>query len=175
MKQLIKRAKRDAHAFAKLYEIHVESVYQYCAYRTDTSEEAEDLTSEVWENALMHINELKSDHPIVFKGWLFKIAKNCVYKHWKKKKTTGLGEEAERIQSEELNPEQKSRRANEAEELRRLVKALAPQQQETIALHFFSGLRNKEIARILDISEKTVASNLSRALNTLQGWLKKMQ
>lgn len=175
MSRLIKQAKTSPEAFTRLYETHVDAVYQYCAYRTHTIEEAEDLTSEVWENALIHIRELKSNHPIVFKGWLFKIAQNCIYKHWKKKTPEGLGEEAECIQSEELNPEQESKRQNEAEELRTLVKALAPQQQETVALHFFSGLRNKEIAKILDLSEKTVASNLSRALDTLHGWLKKLQ
>ncbi len=176
MSRLIKQAKSSPSAFTKLYETHVNSVYQYCAYRTKSTAEAEDLTSEIWETALKHMHTLESNHPIAFKAWIFKIAQNCVYKHWKKRKEfLDLSGEAENIKSEEASPDAETRQEDEAKELRDLVETLPEQQKETIALRFFSELRNKEIATILGVSEKTVASNLSRGLNSLHKWLKKLQ
>ena len=52
--------------------------------------------------------------------------------------------------------------------MRRLVAALPPRRQEVIRLRFFGGLSSREIAAILDLDERTVASNLSRALVDLQ-------
>lgn len=175
MSSLIRRAKTDPRAFTKLYESHVDAVYQYCAYRLNDKQSAEDLCSEVWENALLHIHELESDHPIVFKAWLFRIAKNCLNKKWKDKKTLSLDESAERIKDEAPTPSLLSKQNEEAKQMRELVDALPDKQKETVALHFFSGLRNKEIAALLETSEKTVASNLSRALDTLHSWLKNLQ
>jgi len=39
---------------------------------------------------------------------------------------------------------------------------------ESIRLKYFGDLRNKEIATVLGISEKTVASNLTRALDKIR-------
>ncbi|QQR55341.1 sigma-70 family RNA polymerase sigma factor [Candidatus Peregrinibacteria bacterium] len=176
MSRLIKQAKHSPKAFTKLYELHVNAVYQYCAYRTHSTEEAEDLCSEVWESVLKHIQELESDHPTIFKGWLFTIARHCVYKHWKNRKSPdSLDETSCQIPSPEAGPAERSEAEESAAHLRELVKALPQQQQEAVSLRFFSGLRNKEIAAALELSEKTVASNLSRALDTLHLWLKKLQ
>lgn len=176
MSRLIKQAKTSPKAFTKLYELHVDAVYQYCAHRSHSTQEAQDLCSEVWESVLNHIGELKSDHPTVFKGWLFTIARHCVYKHWKKRQPNNeLNEQTHQIPSNEANPATAHEQDENAKQLRLLVEALPEQQGEVVALRFFSGLRNKEIATLLETSEKTVASNLSRALDTLHGWLKKLQ
>lgn len=175
MSRIIKQAKTNPKAFTKLYETHVDAVYQYCAYRLSDKQTAEDLTSEVWETVLLHIHELESNHPIVFKAWLFRIAKNALNKKWKEKKLVPLNEDAERIKDECPSPALLSEQNESASAVRELVNALPEKQKETVALHFFSGLRNKEIALLLETSEKTVASNLSRALDTLHLWLKKLQ
>ena len=53
--------------------------------------------------------------------------------------------------------------------LRRLVEELPPRRREVISLKYFGGLQNREIAAVLGLDERTVASNLSRALNDLEG------
>lgn len=174
MSFLIERAKKDPESFARLYETYVDAVYNYCASRSDSAEEAFDICSETWELALKNIQGLKSNHPVVFKAWLFKIAKSCLSKHYKTKRPQPL-ESDEVLASSEKNPHEESEKREEQELLRKLVKALPESQRETVELHYFSGLRNKEIALLQENSEKTVASNLSRALATLESWLKKLQ
>lgn len=52
--------------------------------------------------------------------------------------------------------------------LRRLIGTLSPRQQEIVTLRFFGGLRNKEIAAILDLDERTVAAHLCRGVRKLK-------
>jgi RNA polymerase sigma factor (sigma-70 family) len=52
--------------------------------------------------------------------------------------------------------------------MRALVATLSPRRQEIVTLKFFAGLRNREIADVLELDERTVASHLSRGLQDLQ-------
>src|SRR5262249_13214526 len=49
-----------------------------------------------------------------------------------------------------------------------LVNDLPPRRREVITLKYFAGLQNKEIAVVLGLDERTVPSNLSRALDDMQ-------
>ena len=51
--------------------------------------------------------------------------------------------------------------------LRQLIGRLSPRRQEIVTLKFYGGLRNTEIAQVLGLDERTVASHLCRALNAL--------
>ncbi len=49
-----------------------------------------------------------------------------------------------------------------------MIETLSPRRQEVITLRFFGELRNQEIAEILSLDERTVASHLCRAIEDLQ-------
>lgn len=178
MMSLIRRAETDPQAFSELYREHVQSVYRYFKSRIDSSAHAEDLTSSVWESVLKNIPHLESDKELVFKAWLFTIARNVLNKFFAEKAKSRiqiLGEEHEQIPDTQKTPDELTQSADDGRQLRALVCRLAPEQQECVRLRYYSDLRNKEIAKVLKISEKTVASNLSRALKTIQKQFKKMQ
>jgi DNA-directed RNA polymerase specialized sigma24 family protein len=46
---------------------------------------------------------------------------------------------------------------------------LSPRRQEVVTLRFYGGLRNREIARVLGLDERTVAAHLCRAIQDLEG------
>ncbi|HET7078316.1 MAG TPA: sigma-70 region 4 domain-containing protein, partial [Chloroflexia bacterium] len=52
-------------------------------------------------------------------------------------------------------------------DLHRLIATLSPRRREVITLKFFGGLQNREIAAVLGLDERTVASHLCRALEDL--------
>lgn len=172
---LIRRAKTDPHAFAKLYEEHVQAVYRYFASRLHDANAAEDLTSQVWEAVLKNIKHLNSNKSVVFRGWLFTIARNCLNKFFLERKDTTLQEEHENFASEEPEPQAIAAQEDDATQIRTLINALPHEQRETLTLRYFSDLRNKEIAKVLCVSQKTVASNLSRAVKTLRERWKNLQ
>lgn len=145
--------------------------------RLHNAKECEDLTSHVWETVLKNIQHLNSDKTVVFRAWLFTIARNCLNKYFSEKQNTALElkEEHEAVRSQEPQPNETVEEKENAEQIHTLINALPDEQRETLTLRYFSDLRNKEIAKILTVSEKTVASNLSRALQTLRERFKNLQ
>jgi len=73
------------------------------------------------------------------------------------------------IESNSILPEEAIERQELFEELQSMIKRLPNSQADIVTMRFFTGMRNKEIAQVLDISEKTVASNLYRGLRNLHG------
>jgi RNA polymerase sigma-70 factor (ECF subfamily) len=49
-----------------------------------------------------------------------------------------------------------------------MIASLSPRRRDIVTLRFFGGLRNREIAAILNLDERSVASHLSRALDDLR-------
>ncbi|MCA1839387.1 MAG: sigma-70 family RNA polymerase sigma factor, partial [Actinobacteria bacterium] len=83
VQELIVEAKRgDKAAFAKLYRLHVQSVYKYLTYRLRDTATAEDLTAEVFLRALRKIGDFEY-RGIDFSAWLLRIARNILLDHVK--------------------------------------------------------------------------------------------
>ena len=54
-KLLIETAQRDPRHFAELYRMHFDRVYAYVARRVGTRSDAQDLTAEVFQQALANL------------------------------------------------------------------------------------------------------------------------
>lgn len=175
MENLVRLAKENKDSFADLYHQNVEPVYNFFLVRCGNREEAEELTSDTWEIVVKKIHHLRSDDLIVFKAWLFKIAKNLLKKRWFKKsiKTVRYEEFLDNREEDETIEENFSKA--ELKKIWKSVDKLPKKQKEVILLRFASDLRNKEIAKTMGLSEKTVASNLSRALDKLREGVEYLQ
>src|SRR5256885_6245122 len=74
---LIEAAQRDPSRFAELYEDNFERVYAFIARRVRHRHEAEDLTSEVFHQALASLPRFEW-RGVPFAAWLFRIAANSI-------------------------------------------------------------------------------------------------
>ena len=73
---LVRRAQQHDHeAFAQLYEEYFDKIYRYVTLRIGNETEAEDVTQQVFLNALQSIPSFKWKG-IPFSAWLFRIAHN---------------------------------------------------------------------------------------------------
>lgn len=172
---LIQLAKKDPKAFAELYEAHVDMLYQFVAFRVRTVQDAEDLTSQIWEKVFNKIASLHTNEDLGFKCWLFQIARNTLRDYYRQRAPfLSLDPEAQ-VMSHAPDPHEQIQTTDEHQELKRLVQSLPNKQKETVLLSLMSELKNKEIAALLHLSEKTVASNLSRGLQFLRSHWKNMQ
>lgn len=172
---LIERAKGDADAFIQLYDKYVERVYQYLLKRARSCQDAEDLSSQVWEKALQKISALKTDEEAGFLAWIFTIARNEVNQYFRKSSITMTDDEPEKYSDSAKSPEELAKQNFDSKLIKQQLECLPKKQRESIELKYFAGLRNKEIALVLKVSEKTVASNLLRGLEFLESSLKKLQ
>jgi RNA polymerase sigma factor (sigma-70 family) len=147
-------------------------VYAYIRYRVANLQEAEDLTSEIMERALVHLDTYDVRKG-AFSTWLFRIAHNTFVNYAKQQQRQSqyevdLGEGFEDLATDEPSPEQAAVRQEEIARLLVCVRTLSPRQQDILAMRFAGRLTNREIAGILKMNERTVSVTILRALRTLR-------
>lgn len=157
----------DRRAFAALYDVHVDAVYRYAFFRVRSDAEAEDVTSEVFQRALVAMPRYEPRRP--FLAFLYTIARNVVADRFRKVRPTAPFEDAIKHESELAGPEETSIRLDEARRIREAIGKLTELQQEVIVLKFIEGRETKEIARITGKPEATVRGIQMRALAALRG------
>jgi RNA polymerase sigma-70 factor (ECF subfamily) len=159
---LIEAAQRDPTHFAELYEANFDRVYAFLARRVRNREEAQDLTAEVFHQALAGISRFQWQGA-PFAAWLLGIAANVLADRWQHVATrqevatedapepAGIGDEAEK-------------RAM----LTQLVESLPQDQQYVIVRRFVDQQSLREIAQELGRTEGAVKQLQFRALQSLR-------
>jgi RNA polymerase sigma-70 factor (ECF subfamily) len=156
----------DFNSFAALYTCYLDSIYRYIFYRNGDTEDAEDLTEQVflkaWE-ALPNYKPVGSS----FINWLYRIAHNIVVDHHRRSKLIqfeGLREDAFMMgQSHETTLDIVISK-EEAEALAAGIAKLPEEYQQIIILRFIEGFGHAEIAQIVDKSEVACRGIQHRAL-----------
>src|SRR5580704_15803185 len=74
---LIEAAKHDPRRFAELYENNFERVYSYVVARVRDRSEAQDLTAEVFHQALANLDRFEW-RGVPFIAWLYRMAANAI-------------------------------------------------------------------------------------------------
>jgi len=81
---LIEAAQADSARFVDIYERYVDRVYAFVSRRTANRAAAEDITSQVFEQALSTIGSFEwRGVPVL--AWLFRIASNALADHWRER------------------------------------------------------------------------------------------
>jgi len=76
-RSLIEAAQRDPRCFGELYEANLDRVYAYVLSRMADRPEAEDVTAEVFEQALANISQFEwRGKPFI--AWLLRMAANAI-------------------------------------------------------------------------------------------------
>lgn len=169
-REWVKKARNDPQAFRHFYDSYFPKVYAYVSYRIGRAQDVEDLVSEIFLKMMEGITNFEWHHENSFVGWLFRIAHNTVNDFYRKSPPVDEPlslEELPELRASVLLPEDAVLRKEKFAQLRRLINVLPPRRQEVILLKFFGRLRNQEIATILGLDERTIASHLSRALVSL--------
>ena len=152
---LVRRAqKRDQEAFTQLYEANFDKIYRYITFRIGNETEAEDMTQQVFLNALQSISSFKWKG-IPFSAWLFRIAHNQVVDYLRKKKRTHVPLDTT-VASNDDAPQQITERKLDIERLLQATQKLTEAQREVISLRFTSELPIAQVAKIMGKSEGAV-------------------
>jgi RNA polymerase sigma-70 factor (ECF subfamily) len=166
---LIEMATRDPAAFRALYRRYHGRVFAYVAYRVGRAEDAEDVTAEVFVRVVAGLGRFQWRGDGSFSAWLFRIAHHETARYHGRAQREAIPlDSLPELHSTGLSPDQEVQRKEQFARLRAAIDRLAPRRQEIIRLKFFAELRNKEIAAILKLDERTVAAHLSRGLADLQ-------
>ena len=165
---LIRRAKqRDQDAFAQLYEEHFDKIYRYVVLRIGDQTEAEDMTQQVFLNALQSISSFKWKG-IPFSAWLFRIAHNLVVDFIRKEKRKPTIPLEESLAVSDSNPQLEAERRLDIEQLVSVTKRLTDAQREVISLRFAGGLSVAEVAKAMGKSQGAVKALQHSAIVALR-------
>ncbi len=165
---LVERARQgDEKAFAELYEAHFDRIYRYVAVKIGDKMEAEDMTQQVFLNAIHSISSFKwKGTP--FAAWLFRIAHNQVvdYVRRKKKQPATLFDES--LVSSDSNPQLIVEHSLNIEQMLLATRVLTEVQREVISLRFAAGLSIAEAAEIMGKSQGAIKSLQHSAIIALR-------
>jgi RNA polymerase sigma-70 factor (ECF subfamily) len=165
---LVQRAQqRDEKAFAQLYEGHFDKIYRYVVLRIGNAIEAEDVTQQVFLNALQSISSFKwKGAP--FSSWLFRIAHNQVVDYLRKKTRQATESLDESLVISKSDPQLVVEQRLDIEQLILATKQLTKAQQEVIALRFVSELSTAQVAKVMGKSEGAVKALQHSAIVALR-------
>jgi len=166
----------DMEAFTTLYRRYVSSVYTYITYRVGNLEDSEELVSQTFMKVVEYLPTFEWRHHLSFKAWLFRLAYTIVCDYYRHKKgrrhqleqTVIPLQDLPEIQASDYLPDDILLRKESFAQLRELIGTLSPAQQEVITLHFYAGLRLKEICQVLGLPRGAVDSHLRRGLESLR-------
>ncbi len=165
---LVRRAQqRDQKAFAQLYERYFDKIYRYVVLRIGNKMEAEDVTQQVFLNALQSISSFRWKG-VPFSAWLFRIAHNQVVDYLRKKTRQATESLDESLVISKSDPQLVVEQRLDIEQLMLATKQLTKAQQEVIALRFVSELSTAQVAKVMGKSEGAVKALQHSAIVALR-------
>ena len=153
-------------AFDELYRSSRDDLYAYAAGLLRDRAAAEDVTAAAFERAYRkrRRHDPRRGTP---RAWLFGIARNAALDELRRRKRRA--ELADDVPDESVEaPEQAAETAVRRATLRSALGSLTPRERELVALKFYAGLANAEIARVLGVSETNAGTRLHRTIEKLR-------
>ncbi len=125
-------------------------------------ESAEDITQDAFIKAFQNMEQLRE--PEKFGAWLAVIASNLARNYLKREKKVVYCDELPVLETAGGNDTEEKAMGNlEAEQVRRALRALPPDQYQVIILQYYYELKIDEMAALLKLNVGTVKSRLFRA------------
>lgn len=157
--------------FSELYSTYFTKLYKYVLYKVGDFNAAEDLVSEVFEKVLVNYNTYNLQKGS-FSTWLFTIANNIITNYYKKNSRKIDHVDLEKVEStyhlEDLVIDRELKKL-----LLNAITCLDERQRNIIALKFGACLTNRQIARVMNLTESNTGTILYRSLGQLKDILKK--
>jgi len=158
---------RDADAFEALYDAHHRVVYGLAARMLGDALAAEDVTQAVF---LKIWTAPELFHGGNFAAWIVRLTRNRSLDVLRVRKSHGEAELPETLPEEEAVED--TAFANiDADNVRKALATLPPEQREPIELGFFGGITHDEIARRSGIPLGTVKTRIRMGLKKLRSAL----
>jgi RNA polymerase sigma-70 factor (ECF subfamily) len=165
---IVRRAQqRDPAALTQLYEENFDKIYRYIVLKIGDRTEAEDMTQQVFLNALKSISSFRWQG-MPFSAWLFRIAHNQVVDYYRKKSRHATVPLDDSLAAGGSDPGRIAERKVEIEHLALATRKLTKAQQEVISLRFAGELSVAEAARVMGRSEGAVKALQHSAIVALR-------
>lgn len=159
--------REDRHSQSSLYNLLSKKMFIVCLRYSKNREEAEEILQEGFMKVFQFIHQYRNTGS--FEGWVSKIMMNCALQRYRSKGHLHAVVSIDLVTEDNLANDENIISKIGAKELLSMVQELSPAYRMVFNLYVFEGLKHREIAKLLNISEGTSKSNLSDA----RAWLQK--
>ena len=162
--------KGDSQGLEYLFRQYYEMLVKTAVYLVFDKEVAEDLSQE----AFVKVWEKRQQLPDIvnFKAYLIRIVKNSAFDHLNKANIVASNLEQFLYFKEETSMPLTEKQDELKEQISQAISLLPPKCRLIFSMNRFEGLTNEEIADYLEISKRTVETQISKALKILRTELK---
>jgi RNA polymerase sigma-70 factor, ECF subfamily len=162
---LLRSARDNPAAFARLYDRHVRSLYKYLLGKTGNVAEAEDLTSQTFLSALENLAGYRDQGN--FRAWLFCLAHNKWVDFYRKSKRRSFPAEysSTAVEGDFL---QGVIQGEKSQVLASLLKKLSASETELLRLRLVAELEFGEIAELQGKSEAAAKKTYYRLIERMK-------
>lgn len=164
-----KLRKNDGKAQQTFYQKLAPKMYGICLRFAADRAEADDILQEGFIRVFTHLKDFRGDGSL--EGWVRRTIVNTAINFYKKRIKRGLSTDLAYIKETTDNSSQIIEKMA-ADELLELISSLPDGYRTVFNLNIIEGYTHKEIGEMLNISENTSKSQLSRARVSLQKKLK---
>ncbi len=180
--ELLKRCLTgDDSAWETLVRAHTRKVYNLCYRFTGRTQDAEDLTQEIFVKIFQTLKSFDAAQG-AFTTWLNRVARNHLVDHYRRTKhdraTSSIEDELGTIEekpSAEVEPVGQLELRERRELLQVGLDKLSPDLREAVVLRDLHDLDYQEIAQVLGGPSGTVKSRINRGRLDLARVLKRME
>ena len=149
-----------------LYRRHASKLYAVCLQYSGNEEEARDILQEGFIKIFENLENYK--HEGSFEGWMRRITVNTALEKYRSRHNLYRVDDIDNIPEPEAEPENQDYAGLDANDLLEIIRELPPKYRIVFNLYAIEGYSHKEIGKMINISEGTSKSNLSRAMTILQ-------
>ena len=172
----------DEAAWEELVRQHTRQVYGLCFRFTNSAQEAQDLTQDVFLRVFKTIKTFRSAEGS-FHTWLARVTRNLLIDHYRRTRqervTDSIEEQLPMLQETGVaaaaRPDQALAGREASDILQATLQKLSPDLREAVILRDLQEMEYREIAEVLDIPEGTVKSRINRGRAELARLLRKQK
>ncbi len=163
IKGCLSGVKRDQEL---LYRRHAAKMYAVCLQYSGNDDEARDILQDGFIKIFENLAYYKYEGS--FEGWMHRIIVNTALEKYREKNHLYRVDDIDTIPELDADPDNNDYSGLEAVDLLDMIRELPPKYRMVFNLYAIEGYTHKEISRMINISEGTSKSNLSRARAILQ-------
>jgi RNA polymerase sigma-70 factor, ECF subfamily len=163
----VREALDSTEALGELCDYYAPRIYSFVLKRVGRVEDAEDLTSVVFEKVILKLDSF-DEAKASFSTWIYRIALNCVtdfYRSRSRKRETCLEDAAVTDRQDRISDLE---RMDLHIALLDLMEQLPAKYKEAVTLRYFADMRVLEVAQTLGITESAASKRILRGLEELR-------
>jgi RNA polymerase sigma-70 factor (ECF subfamily) len=166
MKSLVGRIiSGDSKSVVEFYKLYSPKILNYLLRRLPTAEDAQEITNDVFLDAIDSLSILKKDNNL--QAWLYKIAHNKIVDYYRKRKIKSILLSQipylEIVDTQVHQPEFQFEKDKIRDKIESAFLSLPELYRKILKLHYEEKIPVKKIAGILELSFKATESLLFRA------------